>query len=113
MITVYHNPRCSKSRECLAFIENSNQQYEIIKYMENPLSYKELREIIRKLKIKPIALIRQSEALWQEQFKGKTLTPKQLIQAMVDYPVLMQRPIAVNGEKAVIARPFDKISTII
>lgn len=113
MITIYHNPRCGKSRECLAFIENSNQEFEIIKYLEKPLSFDELKDIIKKLKIKPLELIRAKESVWVEHFNGKNLTDTEIIQSMVDYPILMERPIAVNGEKAVIARPFDKIKDII
>ena len=113
MITIYHNPRCGKSRECLAFIENSNQEFEIIKYLEKPLSFDELKDIIKKLKIKPLELIRTKESVWVEHYKGKNLTDIEIIQSMVDFPILMERPIAVNGEKAVIARPFDKIKEII
>ena len=113
MITIYHNPRCGKSRDCLAFIQNSKDEYEIIKYLETSLSYSELEVIIKKLQIKPIELIRTKEPVWIEQFKGKKLSDKQIIQSMVDFPILMERPIAVNGDKAVIARPLEKIHTII
>ena len=113
MITIYHNPRCGKSRDCLAFIQNSNNEFEIIKYLETPLNYNELEIIIQKLQLKPIELIRKKEPIWLEKFKNLTLTDKQIIQSIVDFPILMERPIAVNGDKAVIARPFEKIQTII
>ena len=113
MITIYHNPRCGKSRECLAFLTTSNEEFEVIKYLENPLTFKELSEIITMLNIKPIELIRIKEAIWIEKFKGKNLSDDEIIQTMVDYPLLMERPIAVKGTKAVIARPFDKIKEII
>lgn len=113
MITIYHNPRCGKSRDCLAFIQNSKNEFEVIKYLETPLSYDELESIIKKLQLQPIELIRTKETVWIENFKGKKLSDKQLIQAMVDYPILMERPIAVNGDKAVIARPLEKINAII
>ncbi len=113
MITIYHNPRCGKSRECLAFLETSNQQVEVIKYLETPLNFNELTEIIRKLKIEPIALIRTKEAIWIDNFKGKTLSDKEIILSMVDYPILMERPIAVYGEKAIIARPLERINEIL
>lgn len=112
MITIYHNPRCGKSRECLAFVENSKQEFEVIKYLENPLTFKELETIIKKLNFKPIELIRTKESIWTEHFKGKTLSDKEIVQSMVDYPILMERPIAVKGNKAVIARPFEKINEI-
>lgn len=113
MITIYHNPRCGKSRECLAFLETSNQQFEVVKYLETPLNLNELSTIIQKLKITPIELIRTKEAIWIDNFKGKTLSDKEIIQSMVDYPILMERPIAVHGEKAVIARPLDRIKEIL
>ena len=113
MITIYHNPRCGKSRDCLAFIQNSNNEFEIIKYLETPLSYNELEVILQKLQLKPIELIRTKETIWLEKFKNVRLSDKQIIQAMVDFPILIERPIAVNGNKAVIARPFEKIQTII
>lgn len=113
MITIYHNPRCGKSRDCLAFIQNSKNEFEVIKYLETPLTYSELEVIIKKLQLQPIELIRIKETVWIENFKWKKLSDKQLIQAMVDYPILMERPIAVNGNKAIIARPFEKIQTII
>lgn len=113
MITIYHNPRCGKSRECLAFLETSNQQFEVVKYLETPLNFNELSVIIQKLKITPIELIRTKEAIWMDNFKGKTLSDNEIIQSMVDYPILMERPIAVYGEKAVIARPLDRIKEIL
>ncbi len=113
MITIYHNPRCGKSRECLAFLETSNHTFEVVKYLENPLNFRELSEIISKLKITPIELIRTRESIWIENFKGKNLSDKEIIQTMVDYPILMERPIAVYGEKAVIARPLSRIEEIL
>lgn len=113
MITIYHNPRCGKSRECLAFLEKSNHKFEVIKYLDNSLNFNELSEIIKKLNYNPIELVRIKEAIWIEKFKGKTLSDKEIIQSMVDYPILIERPIAVNGNKAIIARPLDKIKEIL
>lgn len=113
MITIYHNPRCGKSRDCLAFLETSDKKFEIIKYLETPLSFNELKEIIRKLNINPIELIRKNETIWKENFKGKELNDSEIIQSMVDYPILMERPIVVYKDKAIIARPLEKINEII
>lgn len=113
MITIYHNPRCGKSRDCLAFLETSDKKFEIIKYLETPLSLNELKEIIRKLDINPLELIRKNESIWKENFKGKMLTDSEIIQTMVDYPILMERPIVVYNDKAIIARPLEKINEII
>jgi len=113
MITIYHNPRCGKSRECLTFLETSNHKIEVVKYLENPLSYEELKSLLNKLGIPPMELIRTKESVWIANYKGKELSDEAIIQAMVDFPILMERPIVVYGEKAVIARPLEKIKTIL
>ncbi|WP_298223054.1 arsenate reductase (glutaredoxin) [Flavobacterium sp.] len=113
MITIYHNTRCTKSRECLAFLEDSHHKFHIVKYLEQPPTFEELSEIIRKLNIKPIELVRQKESVWIEQYKDKKMTDKKIIEAMVSHPILIERPIVINGEKAVIARPFEKAKSII
>ena len=113
MITIYHNARCSKSRACLAFLEDSNHKFHVVKYIDHPPTFDELTDIIRKLNIEPMALVRQKESIWIEHFKDKKLSDKKIIQAMVDHPILIERPIVINGEKAVIARPFDKAKSII
>lgn len=113
MIQIYHNSRCSKSRECLSFLEHSGLEFEIIKYLENPPTFEELEEIVKKLGINPIELIRKKEKLWVEKFKNKEFANKELIEIMVSNPILIERPIVINGNKAVIARPIEKISEII
>lgn len=113
MITIYHNSRCGKSRDCLAFLETSKNDFEIIKYLESPLSFAELTQLIRKLQLKPIELIRTNETIWKEKFKGKELSDEEIIQSIVDFPILMQRPIVVHNEVAIIARPLEKINIII
>lgn len=113
MIQVYHNSRCGKSRECLVFLENSGQKYEIVKYLEDVPRFEELKKIIQKLEIKPIGLVRQKEKIWIENFKGKPLTDDEIIQAMISNPILIERPIVINGDKAVIARPLEKVAAIL
>lgn len=109
MIQIYHNNRCTKSRECLAILEKSGQDFEVIKYLENVPTLKELIEIVRKLKLKPIDLVRQKEKIWVENFKDKKLSDDEILNAMISNPILIERPIVINGEKAVIARPMEKI----
>ena len=113
MITVYHNPRCTKSRECLAFLENSNKEIEVIKYLETKFTVKTLSEIIKKLNIQPIELVRIKEKIWIENFKGKMLSDAEIINAMVQNPSLIERPIAVYKDKAIVARPLEKINEIL
>ena len=113
MIQIYHNSRCGKSRECLAFLEDSGKEFEIIKYLENVPTFDELKSIIEKLNIKPIELVRIKEKIWLENFKNTTMTDDEIIQAMILNPILIERPIVINGDKAVIARPLAKAVTIL
>lgn len=113
MIQIYHNSRCSKSRECLAFIEETGQGYEVIKYLDEVPSFEELKLIIKKLGIKPIELVRQKEKIWIDNFKEKEMSDDEIIQAMILNPILIERPIVINGDKAVIARPVEKAAAII
>ncbi len=113
MIQIYHNPRCTKSRECLAFLEETGQKFEVVKYLDDVPTFDELKSIIKKLDIKPIELIRRKEKIWIENFKDKKMSDDEVIQAMTLNPILIERPILVNGEKAVVARPLEKVSSII
>jgi arsenate reductase len=113
MIQIYHNSRCGKSRECLAFLEDSGKEFEIIKYLDDVPSFDELKSIIKKLDLKPIELVRQKEKIWIENFKNKTITDDEIIQTMISNPILIERPIVINGEKGVIARPLEKAATIL
>lgn len=113
MLKIYHNPRCGKSREALQLLENSGNDFEIVKYLEEVPSFKELSEIIKKLQIKPINLIRQKERIWTENFKGKNLSDDEIIQAMISNPILMERPIVINGDKIAIGRPIENIAKIL
>jgi arsenate reductase len=113
MIKIYHNPRCRKSREGLAILENSGKEFEIIKYLETIPSLKELTEIIHLLDITPIQLVRKTEKIWKENYKGKEMLDADIIEAIRAHPKLIERPIVINKEKAVIGRPPENINTII
>ncbi|WP_138434112.1 arsenate reductase (glutaredoxin) [Winogradskyella algicola] len=113
MITIYHNPRCRKSREGLTLLEESGKTFEIIKYLDDLLDKEALTEIISKLGIKPIDLIRKNEAIWKSDYKNKELSDAQIINAMVEHPKLIERPIVVHSNKAVIGRPKELILDII
>lgn len=113
MITIYHNSRCSKSREGVCFLENTKKPFQIINYLENIPTKEELKELLQKLNISPIELVRKKETIWISNYKNKNLTDDEIIQAMIDNPKLIERPIVVNGNKAVIARPTERINEIL
>jgi len=110
---VYHNPRCGKSRESLAWLEAKNIPYEVVNYMAEPLTYEELDSVLQVLNVDPMEVIRTNEPEWKEHFAGSELEDEELIYAMIEYPKLMQRPIVVIGDKAVVARPADRIAEIV
>lgn len=109
---IYHNSRCSKSRQGLQLLKESGNSPEIIDYIKNPLTTGEIKEILAKLDIPAIDLVRKNEAIWKEKFKGKELSEAEVIKAMSDYPKLIERPIVVKGNKAIIGRPPEKIKSL-
>ena len=113
MIQIYHNPRCGKSRNCLAFIEKTNQEFEIIPYLTQTPSFEELKKLLQQLDLDPIQLIRTKEKIWIENFKNKTLTDDEIIAAMVENPILIERPIVVKNGKAIIGRDPEKVASFL
>lgn len=113
MLQVLHNPRCGKSRTCLAFLDDSDKKYEIINYITNPLSVVEIEALVKKLNVKPIEIVRQREPIWIEHYKGKTLSEKAIIVAIAEHPILLERPIVIDGDKAIIGRELDKLNDFI
>lgn len=109
MIKIFHNPRCRKSREGLAIVESSGKDFEIINYLKEVPTKEELRKVLEYLSISPLQLVRKNETIWKEKFKGRNLSDEQIIDAMVKYPKLIERPIVINGDKAVIGRPSENI----
>ncbi|MFC7358454.1 arsenate reductase (glutaredoxin) [Jejudonia soesokkakensis] len=113
MTKIYHNPRCSKSRQTLALLEDKNENIEIIKYLDDTPTIKELSEVIKMLQIAPIDLVRTGESIWKEQFKNKQLNNDELIATMVKYPKLIERPIVIKNGKAVLGRPPENVLDIL
>ena len=113
MIQIYHNPRCGKSRHCLAFIENTNQEFEIIPYLTQTPSFDELKVLLKQLNLEPLQLVRTKEKIWIDTYKGKNLTNDEVIQAMVDNPILIERPIVIKDGKAIIGRDLDKVASFL
>jgi arsenate reductase len=110
---IYHNPRCRKSRETLALIEESGIEPEVIRYLDTPPSVEELAELVQLLGISPKDLIRKGEAIYKEQFKGKELSDREWLEAMVKHPKLIERPIVVEGGKAVLGRPPENVKELL
>lgn len=113
MIQIYHNPRCGKSRTCLAFVDQSNQEYEIIPYLTETPTFDELKALLKKLDLQPLQLVRVKEKIWIENYKAKTLSNDEIIQAMVDNPILIERPIVVKDGKAIIGRDMDLVASFL
>ena len=113
MLKIYHNPRCSKSRQGIAILEESGKDFETVKYLDDVLSVTDLTEIISLLGITPLELVRKNEKIWKENYKGKELSDAQIIQAMVDNPKLIERPIVVHNKKAIIGRPPENVLDLI
>ena len=113
MIKIYHNPRCRKSREGLQLLKESKQEFKIIEYLKEAPSFDELKSIIHLLGIPPLELIRKNESVWKKNYKGKELTNDEVIRAMTEHPKLIERPIVINKEKAVIGRPLENIEYIL
>lgn len=108
-ITIYHNTRCSKSRCALSILQEEGMKPEIRQYMSDTLDEGEIKSLLKKLNIKAEDLVRKGEAVYKEKFKGKDLTEAEWIEALVSYPTLIERPIVVKGDKAIIARPPELV----
>ncbi len=113
MIQIYHNARCGKSRNCLAFIEQTNQEYEIVPYLIETPSFEDLKVLLDKLNLKPIQLVRVKEKIWIENYKDKIQEDNEIIQAMVDHPILIERPIVIKDKKAIIGRDLAAVASFL
>jgi arsenate reductase (glutaredoxin) len=111
--TIYHNPRCSKSRETLALLEHAGATPRIVEYLKTPPTAAELKAIVAKLGIEPEQLVRKSEDVFKSNYAGKTLTSAQWIDAMVKHPVLIERPIVIKGKNAVLGRPPENVKKLL
>ena len=113
-ITVYEKPTCTKCREMDRYLRDSNVDFSKINYYIEPLSEKKLRELIKKMGIKPRELLRTSEAIYRELELGKKeLSDDEIISLMLKHPDLMQRPIVERGDRAVLGRPTENVKQLI
>ena len=113
MIQILHNPRCAKSRAGLKFLQEKGIEPEIIKYLDNPPTAEEFKGILKKMGAKPTDVLRKNEAIFKENYKGKEFTDDEWIEIMVNNPKLIERPIVINGDKAVLGRPAEKIEEVL
>ena len=109
-VTIYHNPRCSKSRQTLQLLEDNNVKPMIVEYLKTRPSKSELKRILKKLNIKPRDLLRKKEEEYKAQgLDNNSLTDEQIIDIMLAHPKLIERPIVVKGNKAALGRPPENV----
>ena len=113
MTTIYHNPRCGKSRQTLAILQEKGEEVSIVEYLKTQPDAVELEKIISMLGIKPEQLIRKGESIYKEHYKGKELSDQEWIAAMVQHPILIERPIVLKNGKAALGRPPENVETIL
>ncbi|NOQ94033.1 MAG: arsenate reductase (glutaredoxin) [Methylophaga sp.] len=113
-ISIYHNPRCSKSRQTLALLEENGIKADVIEYLKTPPTVESLGDILEQLGFTARQLLRKGEAIYKElNLKDETLTENQLIQAMCEHPKLIERPIVIHNGKAKIGRPPESVLEIL
>ncbi len=110
---IYHNPRCRKSRETLQIINDKGADVEIIEYLKTPPTESELKEILKKLGINAKDLLRKGETIFKEKYKGNEFTEDEWIKIMIENPTLIERPIVVKGDKAVLGRPPENVKKLV
>lgn len=113
MVQIYHNNRCSKSRETLDLIQQKGEQVEVIEYLKQGPGKAQLKDLLKKLDMKPEQIVRRGEPLYKEQFAGKSFSDEEWLDILVTNPILIERPIVVKGDKAVIGRPPENVLTLL
>ena len=109
MATIYHNPRCSKSRQTLELLRSKGIEPQVVLYLEDKLDKSTLIKLIDLLGITAEELVRKSEAEFKDHFASKQLSEDDYIEAMLSHPKLIERPIVVIGERAVLGRPPENV----
>ena len=110
---ILHNPRCRKSREGLKILEESGQDFTIVEYLKDPLTKEQLTDILSKLNMRAVDLVRKNEKEWKENFKGREMSEEEIVAAMVSHPKLIERPIVISDGSAVVGRPPENIHKLI
>jgi arsenate reductase len=112
-ITIYHNPRCRKSREALELLQKKGVPLRVVEYLKHPLRFDELKKLRKKLGLPPSAWVRKGEKEYKEAGLGPQSSEDDFLRAMAEHPILMERPIVVRGEKAVVGRPAERVLELI
>ncbi len=110
---IYHNPRCSKSRQTLNLLKEQGVEPEVVLYLNTPPTREELQTLVQQLNIKPSQLLRKGEKIYKEQFKGKDIAEAEWIEIMIANPKLIERPIVVKNGKAVLGRPPENVLSLL
>lgn len=113
MLTIWHNNRCSKSRDSLCLIQENHKDVTIFEYLKNPPTSSQIREVLKKLHISAFELVRKGEEIYKTEFKNKNFSEEEWISILTQHPVLIERPIVIKGDKAVIGRPIDKVKELL
>lgn len=113
MFTVLHNSRCGKSREAIKVLEESGKEFKIREYLKETLSKDELKEVLKKLNLNPIDIVRTNEEEWKVNFKGKEMSDDDILNAMIEFPKLIQRPIVTDEKSGVVGRPKELVEDFI
>jgi arsenate reductase (glutaredoxin) len=111
--TIFHNPRCTKSRETLSILKENGIEPLVVEYLKNVPTKAELEMVLMKLHIKPVELIRKSEHLFKDKYKNLVLSDEEWVQVLLDNPVLIERPIVIRGNKAIIGRPPENVLVLL
>ncbi|MBS1784139.1 MAG: arsenate reductase (glutaredoxin) [Acidobacteria bacterium] len=109
---IYHNARCSKSRGACELVAEAGHSAELITYLETPPTKAELQGLLKKLGMKATELLRTGEPLFKEHYAGRALSEAEALEAMLAHPILMERPIVVRGDRAVVARPPERVKEL-
>ena len=113
MLTIYHNPRCSKSRQTLQILHDSNKDVEVVEYLKHPPTEEELKDVLGKLNLPIEYLIRTGDPLYKSDYKGKELSDDEWIKILVEHPQLLERPIVTNDLQAVLGRPPENVNKLL
>jgi arsenate reductase len=112
-ITLYHDPRCAKSRAALSLLQAKGIEPQVIEYLKTPPTRAELAAIVKKLGVKPEAIVRTGEDVYRQKYKGKATSDAQWLDALAAHPILIERPIAVKGERAALGRPPENVLKLV